>query len=271
MKGLFQVCESIEQEGEVREQMAKSYTIPVYKGKGDILMVDKHRGGRLLEQDMKVYEKTLEKRLRDIVKINEKQLGFQPGKSTVKAIFVLRQLLEKFGAKKKELFLVFVAFKKAFDFVPLEAIGASLSTCYGLINNYTNARSRVRTLPHSSAEFGIGVGVHQGSALRPLLFVVVMQEATKVARDKGLWDLLYADDLVIIAESEEEAVRKFGVWKREIETRGLKVNINKTKLMVMGREPFVKLQRRRYPCGVWGKGVIAVKGGATRDNRGSEI
>ena len=47
------------------------------------------------------------------------------------------------------------------------------------------------------------------------------------------------------AESEEKAVRKFGVWKREIETRGLKVNINKTKLMVMGREPSV----RRYGKG----------------------
>ena len=68
MKGLFQVCESIEQEGEVPEQCAKSYiyTILVYKGKGDVLMMDKHRGVRLLEQDMKVYEKTLEMKLRDI-------------------------------------------------------------------------------------------------------------------------------------------------------------------------------------------------------------
>ena len=44
---------------------------------------------------------------------------------------------------------------------------------------------------------------------------------------EGLWDLLYGDDLVITGESEEEAVRKFGVWRREIETRGLKVSINK--------------------------------------------
>ena len=90
VKGLFQVCESKEQEGEVPEQWAKSYTIPLYKGKGDVLMVDKHRGVRLLEQDMKVYEKTLEKRLRDIVKIDEKLFGFQSGKSTVDAIFVLQ-------------------------------------------------------------------------------------------------------------------------------------------------------------------------------------
>ena len=62
---------------------------------------------------------------------------------------------------------------------------------------------------------------------------------------------------MITAESEEEAVRKFGVWKREMETRGLKVNINKTKLMVMGREPAVRPQRGRYPCGVCGKGIGA--------------
>ena len=40
-----------------------------------------------------------------------------------------------------------------------------------------------------------------------------------------------------------------------METRGLKVNINKTKLMVMGRDPAVKPQKGRYPCGVCGKGV----------------
>ena len=122
MNGLLKVCESIEQEDKGSEQWAKSYTLPVYKGKGDVLMLDKHRGVRLLQQDMKVYERTLETRLRDIVKIDEKQSGFLPGKSTVDTIFVLRQLQEKFGEQKKELFLVFVDLKKAFDRVPIEAI-----------------------------------------------------------------------------------------------------------------------------------------------------
>ena len=75
---------------------------------------------------------------------------------------------------------------------------------------YSNARSRIRTIASTSDAFRIGVGVHQGSALSPLLFVVVMQEVTRDARGEGLWDLLYADDLVITAESEDEAVRKFG-------------------------------------------------------------
>ena len=45
--------------------------------------------------------------------------------------------------------------------------------------------------------------------------------------------------------SEEEIVRKFGVWKREMETKELKISINKTKFMVMGREPAVRPQRER--------------------------
>ena len=50
---------------------------------------------------------------------------------------------------------------------------------------YSNARSRVRTLVGTSDECGVGMGVHQGSALSPLLFVVVMQEATREARGEG--------------------------------------------------------------------------------------
>ena len=83
-------------------------------------MVDKHRGVRLLEQDMKVYEKSLEKKLKDIVTIDDKQFALQSCKSTVDANFVLRQLQEKFGTK--ELFLVFVDLQKALYRVPKEAI-----------------------------------------------------------------------------------------------------------------------------------------------------
>ena len=127
-------------------------------------MVKKHRGVRLLVQDMKVYQRTLEKKLRDIVKINEKQFGFQSGKSSVDAIFVLQKLQEKFGAKKKELFLVFVDLEKAFDHVHCKQFNAPVMRCQKVPEHlitlvmalYCNARSRI-----TSDEFGIGVGVHQ--------------------------------------------------------------------------------------------------------------
>ena len=56
------------------------------------------------------------------MRTDEKHFGFQLDKSTVDTIFVLRQLQEKFGAKKKELFLVFVDLERNFNRVPREAI-----------------------------------------------------------------------------------------------------------------------------------------------------
>ena len=67
---------------------------------------------------MKLWEKILEERLREIVKIDECQFGFQEGKSTIDAIFILQQVQEKHIEKKKELFHVFADLEKAFDKVP---------------------------------------------------------------------------------------------------------------------------------------------------------
>ncbi len=56
--------------------MYSSYAVPVYKGKGDALLCGKYRGVRLLEHGMKLWEKILERRLRDIVKIDDMQFAF---------------------------------------------------------------------------------------------------------------------------------------------------------------------------------------------------
>ncbi len=82
-----------------------------------------------------------------------------------------------------------------------------------------------------------------------------MQEATKGARREGLKELLYADNLVLMAESEEEAEEKFSAWKREMERRGMRVNIEKTKVVMSVEEPRIRMESGRYPCGCCGRGV----------------
>ena len=54
-----------------------------------------------------------------------------------------------------------------------------------------------------SDEFGVKVGVHQGSVLSPLLFVIVLEALSREFRTGTPRELLYADDLVISAETEE--------------------------------------------------------------------
>ena len=78
---------------------------------------------------------------------------------------------------------------------------------------YTNARSRVRVNGQYSEEFGVAVGVHQGSVLSPLLFILVLEALSREFRTGAPWELLYADDLVIIADSLEQCSSKLKAWK----------------------------------------------------------
>ena len=48
------------------------------------------------------------------------------------------------------------------------------------------------------------------------------------------WELFYADDLVITATSEVELLAKLHLWKSEMEAKGLRVNMGKTKVMLSG-------------------------------------
>ena len=64
-----------------------------------------------------VVECVFEKRLRKGVEIREEQYGFVAGKGTTDAIFILRQLQEKYLENDKELYMVFVDLEKAFDSV----------------------------------------------------------------------------------------------------------------------------------------------------------
>jgi len=76
--------------------------------------------------------------------------------------------------------------------------------------------------------------MHQGSALIPLLFMMVMEALSREFRVALPWKLLYADDLVVIAETEEDLVKRLNEWKDFVENRGMRVNMNKTKVMISG-------------------------------------
>ena len=57
-----------------------------------------------------------------IITIDEMQFGFMTGRSTTDAIFILRQLQEKYFGKKKNLYFAFLDLEKAFDRVPRKVL-----------------------------------------------------------------------------------------------------------------------------------------------------
>ena len=79
--------------------------------------------------------------------------------------------------------------------------------------------------------FEVKVGLHQGSALSPCLFTMVMDRMTGVIRHEAPWTMMFADDIVICSESKEHVEEKLESWRYALERRGMKVNRRKTAFM----------------------------------------
>ena len=118
-------------------------------------------------------------------------------------------------------------------------------TCL-LKNLYAGQEATVRTGQETTDWFQIEKGVHQGCILSPCLFnlyaeyimrIAGLEEAQagiKIAR-RNINNLRYADDTTLMAESEEELKSLLMKVKEESEKVGLKLNIQKTKIMASGR------------------------------------
>src|SRR2546425_504876 len=208
VKWVTDICNEVVRSGVVPVDWRRSWMVNVYKGKGNTLECSSYRGIKLLEHVLKVLERVIEARLRKTVKIDEMQFGFSPGKGTTDAIFIVRQVQEKFLGKQKELWMAFVDLEKAFDRVPHEVlwwalrhVGVEEWMVNVIKSMYDGVTTAVKRNGEESESFGVKVGEHQGSVLSPIFFNIVMQAIADNFK-KGLpWELLYADDLVLLAES----------------------------------------------------------------------
>ncbi|VDO18461.1 unnamed protein product, partial [Heligmosomoides polygyrus] len=151
-----------------------STTIPIWKKKGSHADCSNYRPIRLLSHSMKIFERILDRRIREIVRLSDNQCGFVSGCGTIDAIHAARLLVEKHREKQKPVHIAFLDLEKSFDRVPREVIWYSLrqrNVPEELIEwvrmLYSCPKSRVQAAAGTSMEFPISVGVHQGSALSP--------------------------------------------------------------------------------------------------------
>ena len=69
---------------------------------------------------------------------------------------------------------------------------------------YDEATTTVRSAAGLTEEFKVGVGFHQGSALSPFLFAIIMDKLTEDIRKDAPWDMLFADDIVLSRQNCRE-------------------------------------------------------------------
>ncbi|VDP14075.1 unnamed protein product [Heligmosomoides polygyrus] len=95
-------------EGKMPDDWRNSIIVPLFKHKGDASECSNYRGIELISHTMKDYERLVDSRLREMVTISQEQWGFMPERFTTDAIFITRQVMEKYREKRKPCYLAFL-------------------------------------------------------------------------------------------------------------------------------------------------------------------
>ena len=161
--------------------------------------------------------------------------------------------MEKFREGQSELHCVFVDLEKARDRVPREEMwfclrASGVPECYvnAVQDMYDGCLTAVKSAVGVTEYFKVEVGLHQGSALSPFLFAVLMDRLTDEVRLESPWNMLFADDIVICERSREQAEESLERWRNALERRGMRISRDKTEYLCLNGRPAagssVKLQ-----------------------------
>jgi hypothetical protein len=257
---IWKLCNKAFVEGIVPKDWSRAVIVPLYKGKGDKGNCRNYRGISLLSVVGKIYAGILVERVRRVTEelIGEEQGAFRSGRGCIDQIFTLKQMSEKMKGKKKKLYLAFMDLQQAYDRINREALwqvlmmyGVGGRLLNGIKSMYVDSEACVRINGVVSEWFKIESGVRQGCVMSPWLFNLYMdgvmkellvgmgREGVRMVENGREWRipcLLYADDLVLCGESEESLERLVERFGRVCKRRGLKVNVDKSKVMVMSEE-----------------------------------
>ena len=125
--------------GKVPSDWEQSTSVCLYKGIGAALDTGNYCGFKLTEQVMKVLERIVDVLIRQLVSVDDSQFGFVPGRGTTDAIFVIRQLQEKYLAANKRLYMAFVDLEKALTECLVRSSGGAEKTWCGGVDCVTGA------------------------------------------------------------------------------------------------------------------------------------
>ena len=254
----------------IAKQLAKLYTkciteryIPktwkeanmvIFFKKGNRKDIKNYRPICLLSNMYKLFTKIITTRLEKKLDENQprEQAGFRSKYSTTDHIHAINQLKEKCREYNIPLCVAFVDYEKAFDSVQTQAILTSLQE-QGIEDVYIEILKDIYTdssvtvhLHKESEKIRIKRGVRQGDTMSPKLFTATLESIFRRLNweNKGvkidgefLSNLRFADDIFLCTETPQELQQMLQELSDESRQMGLKMNITKTKVMVVDNTP----------------------------------
>uniref|UniRef100_A0A4W2ERR0 Reverse transcriptase domain-containing protein n=1 Tax=Bos indicus x Bos taurus TaxID=30522 RepID=A0A4W2ERR0_BOBOX len=284
VKVLHSICQHIWKTQQWPQDWKRSVFIPISK-KGNAKECSNYRTIALTSHTSKVMLKILQAKLQQYVnhECPDVQAGFRKGRGTRDQIANIHWIMEKAREFQKNIYFCFIDYAKAFDCVHhnkrwkiLKEMGIPDYLICLLRNLYAGQEATVRTGHGTTDWFQIGNGVCQGCILSPCLFNLyaeyVMRNAgleeaqagIKIA-GRNINNLRYADDTTLMTESEEELKSLLMKVKEESERVGLKLNIQKTKIMASGPLTSWEIDGKTVSDFIFGGSKITADGDCSRE------
>ena len=241
----------------VPNEWNKGIIIPIHK-KGKKCDLNNYRGITLNSCVSKIYNRLITKSISTFLEENnilsEIQGGFREDHRCEDHIFTLKSIVTCRQAEKKQTFLAFLDFKKAFDSVWREGLFNAIwetgikGRLWRILSNcmYNNVQCQVKFGNTLTTDFfDVEEGVKQGCVLSPVLFCVLINNLAKMIKkanlgvnicDVQIGTLFWADDVVLIADNKSELQKMLDIatdfalkWK-------LAFNHTKSNVVIAGRQ-----------------------------------
>ena len=249
---LTKLLNDIYNTGYIPADMLQSIFIALPKKPGSIECED-HRTISLMSHVTKLLLRIIMRRIRSKIKpeIGEEQCGFVEGKGTSNAIYIVRTIIERAIEVKTDLYMCFIDYTKAFDnvkhneiFNMLKELNIDGKDLRIIANMYWKQTAAIRIENKIGKYQQIKKGVRQGCVLSPDLFSLYSEIIMRAIENMpgisiggyNINNVRYADDTVIIANSEKELQAMMDVITDQSQNKGLSLNNKKTEVMVISKK-----------------------------------
>ncbi|KAI5631681.1 reverse transcriptase (RNA-dependent DNA polymerase) domain-containing protein [Phthorimaea operculella] len=251
---IFSIIQEMYRSGQIPRDFQQSRIVTLPK-KPKTLKCEEHRTLSLISQASKILIKIIQNRVRPISEsfLGPDQFGFRKGKGTREAILALRSVVDRRLDLGLETYVAFIDLEKAFDKVNWEAMMKILRDIgidyrdRKIIYELYKHQETVIEIGQEKGQARIRQGVRQGCPLSPLIFNIFIETAIKKIIDSGkggvkfngenIQFIRFADDIAAIGRDAIELEELVNEMDRTFNQFGMKININKTKILMTTKHP----------------------------------